>query len=358
MKNCVEKVNFGPNFGDVDVVQLAADAFHNACLQVNSISTDNTGLRMHAGAHVAIRFLLRYPHLIDNLRLCELGCGTGVFGLIGTRGGTVSSHLLLTDGNADTVKIASKNSQQLVVSPSTSKVSSCQLSWGGKADIDRLFALEALRVNSELFSSKSEVGIVMQPNKSEEVNLDSYATLSSEPISTRSIGQPLFFDVVIGCELFYYRTSVHDLLYTVLQLTDSTGIFVHSHVFRRPGQDLELIEYLDGHGWTTAEIPLQLFVGILELEHHPEWYGVRCLVSGPSERIRALLTEENMLIGRENTRETNLDNSEILQCAELKWKIFRGVSEDVEESSTSGAASACCDINDGMDIANLFAKSR
>ena len=49
MEDCTEIVDFGPNCGNVNVSQLAGDAFHKACLQINSFNADNTGLRMHVG---------------------------------------------------------------------------------------------------------------------------------------------------------------------------------------------------------------------------------------------------------------------------------------------------------------------
>lgn len=353
MEDCTEIIDFGPNCGNVNVTQLPGDVFHKACLQVNSLHADNTGLRMHGGAHVAIRFLLLHPHLIDNLRLCEVGCGTGVFGLIGTRGGQVSSHLVLTDGNGETVEIASKNALQLVAPSSATKISFSQLSWGCTLSIKRLQDSERRTVNCELLSEKTGVRGFEQPDESEKTDRVLQSTLLLDSPSFKCERLSPFFDVVIGCELFYYRTSVHDLLYTVLQLTDSSGIFIHSHVFRRQGQDMEMIEYLGNHGWITAEIPVQLFIGTEELEHHPEWFGVQCLVSGPSERIQALLIEENR-------RNSTKDRREVLpnfSSTSLDWKIFSGVAKDLKESYSSNIDPADCDIDDGLAIANLFACS-
>ena len=357
MEDCTEIIDFGPHCGKVNVIQLAGDVFHKACLQTNSFNADNTGLRMHGGAHVAIRFLLLHPHLIENFRLCEVGCGTGVFGLIGTRGGEVSSHLVLTDGNGESVEIASKNALQLVASSNATKISFGQLFWGCSLAIERLLGAEPPKKTSELTSEEAEVRTNEQPNESGKINNVLHSNLlSGAPSFIRKEGSP-FFDVVIGCELFYYRTSVQDLLYTVLQLTDSSGIFIHSHVFRRQGQDMEMIEYLGGHGWITAEIPVQLFIDSDEFEHHPEWYGVHCLVSGPSERIQALLIEENRRNSNKDARGALSCNYHHLSSATRDWKIFCGIAEGLEESDSSKINSAACDIDDGMAIANLFARS-
>lgn len=363
MQGVSEIVDFGPSLGTEQIVQLAGEAFHNACLQVNSKNVDNTGLRIHAGAHVAIRFLLANSILIGNRRVCELGCGTGVFGLIGTRGGSIPSQLVLTDGNPDTVEIAKLNVQQLAAPSSSSKVSCHQLLWGSKVYVDNL-----LLAHTELSGS----GSFEQLTEPDETSAQQYSKLAAEdilPAVPLLISSP-FSDVVIGCELFYYRTNVEELLYTVLQLTDSKGIFIHSHVFRRPGQDSELINYLFLHGWITVEIPVQLFVEEKELADHPEWYGVHTLISGPEDRVNRLMESRNRQndLQRESAAEsapafTSSDNSSSSSrsselktgaAAGFKWRIFRGVTDEscVEEDSSG------CDGDDGFNMANLFTLPR
>ena len=61
-----EASDFGPAVGTTGFVQFSGGAFHNACLQANSKVDDSTGLRIHSGARVAIRFLLKNPQLVSN----------------------------------------------------------------------------------------------------------------------------------------------------------------------------------------------------------------------------------------------------------------------------------------------------
>ena len=269
-----EIVDFGPLSGQQNILQFSGEAFHRACLQVNSTTSDNTGLRIHPGAHVATRFLLKHSDLIHDKKVCELGCGTGVYGLISTRGGNVSSHISLTDGNLETVKISSQNVAELASDSNTSKISCSQLLWGSDDSINELIESVSgyLKKNASTFEEDFKVE-----------NLECSSSSSTK----------LYFDVIIGCELFYYRTNVEELLYTVLKLTNSSGIFVHSHVFRRCGQDAEMIKYFSDHGWITLEIPVQQFIDSKELEEHPEWFNVHCLVSGPIEIMNDLLKSES-----------------------------------------------------------------
>jgi hypothetical protein len=43
--------------GPTRVFQVPGSEFQAACLQCNSVESDNTGYRLHAGAYVAIGFL-------------------------------------------------------------------------------------------------------------------------------------------------------------------------------------------------------------------------------------------------------------------------------------------------------------
>ena len=146
LQTCTEKINFGELFGDFEICQCSAVEFHRACLQSNSNESDNTGLRIHAGAHVAIRFLLRYPILISGKKVIELGCGTGVFGLVSTRLGTVTSYILLTDGSEESIKMAHTNVYKSIPECDGdnlhNKIGFAQLMWGSKSTINKLFVTE------------------------------------------------------------------------------------------------------------------------------------------------------------------------------------------------------------------------
>lgn len=351
---CIEKIDFGPSSGTTDIVQLSGEAFQSACLQANSMIDDSTGLRIHGGAHVAIRFLLMHPHLIEDMKICEVGCGTGVYGLIGTRGGSISAHLALTDGNAAAVTIALQNTDQLVSATNLSKVSCAKLLWGSDDYVDDL--IESL-------------GTVLSQHSNEVHGISSEFIANHDKLSVGQIenaddfigNKNRHFDIVIGCELFYYRTNIDELLSTVLRLTKNAGLFIHSHVFRRSGQDLELIEYLSRWNWSTAVIPIQRFVSQKELEEHPEWFSVHCLVSGPADRISELLISEN------RARSANIgdvpslfssdnadSNNELSENRDFQWRIFEGASA-LKDSAQS--ESECEDFNDDIDLlstGNLF----
>jgi predicted nicotinamide N-methyase len=328
--NFYEEVDFGKKIGLKNICQLTGHAHQIACLQVNSKDIDNTGLRIHGGAHVAIRFLLKHPEFIQNKRVCELGCGTAVVGLLGTNGGIVSSHLLLTDGNIEAVTIASLNVEQLASAPNNSKISCRQLLWGLKSDVDVM-----VKSLTSIFDKDS-----MNECEGENVETNEFTKLHSlEKIATTK-----HFDVVVGCELFYYRTNIQDLLTTVLHLTDNLGVFIHSHVFRRPGQDTELISFLGEYNWITLEIPIESFIDEEELFNHPEWYNVHCLISGTRERMENILAVMNA----DNDEGGNRSKSLFL------WKIFNG-SRGYYDGLFSEVIPE--DIDNEMSLANLFPSS-
>ena len=319
-----EIVDFGPLSGQKNIVQFSGEAFHRACLQVNSKTSDNTGLRIHPGAHVATRFLLKHSDLIHDKKVCELGCGTGVYGLISTRGGNVSSHISLTDGNPETVKIASQNVAEFASDSSSSKISCGQLLWGSDDSINELIE----SVSGYLKKNASTVG--------EDFKVENHDCSSSS-------SKQSYFDVIIGCELFYYRTNVEELLYTVLKLTNSSGIFVHSHVFRRCGQDVEMINYFSDHGWITLEVPVQKFIDSKELEEHPEWFNVHCLVSGPIEIMNDLLKSKSKappeklkaaLSNASNTSNSSDNFNELVNSeTAFPWRMFCGTAETLKNAT-------------------------
>jgi predicted nicotinamide N-methyase len=325
MKSC-EVIDFGPLSGHKNILQFSGEAFHRACLQVNSKTSDNTGYRIHPGAHVATRFLLKHPDLIHDLKVCELGCGTGVYGLISTCGGSITSHLSLTDGNPETVNIASQNVQELASSLDSSKISTSQLLWGSDDSINELIESVTKHFKTNALTS----GEVQK---------------SENSVHSSSGSSQLYFDVVIGCELFYYRTNVEELLHTVLKLTNSSGIFVHSHVFRRCGQDTEMIKFLADYGWVTLEVPVQRFIDSKELDEHPEWFNVHCLVSGPVEKVNELLKLKSNISCEETQDQVQSSelSSSVAEDIQSKnsgiafpWRIFCGTAEETENAATEG----------------------
>ena len=241
-----EEEYFGEKLGSIPLQQLAMSDFHVECAKKEAIKLegDNTGLRLYAGAHVAIRHAVSLSQLLENKTVIELGCGVGGMGLIGT---LLSNYkrLLMTDGESKTV--------------------------------------EGAQVNAELICSHCKC--------QDRLNKIQFATLSwgDESLAARvrddfNAAQP--FDVVLGCELMYFRTDVQALVKTVLNLTDSCGIFIHAHLFRRSGLEQELIAAFQHEGWCTLEAPHGSFISQEELRHHPEWYRVRALVSGPKELLQ------------------------------------------------------------------------
>lgn len=116
------------------------------------------------------------------------------------------------------------------------------------------------------------------------------------------------YDVVLGCELMYYVTDIPVLVSTVMSLVDSSnGLFIHAHLFRRYGQEEELITSLASYGWMTCEIPIEDFVSAEELSYHAEWYYIRVLISGTVERIREIMQRHR------------------------KWKVFTPNSNQIDE---------------------------
>lgn len=200
-----EYINDSGDKGHISILQLNGQAFHERCLSSNSISVDNTGLRLHGGTIVAIRFLrdyafskiLTHMRVLDVLNtnvlsICELGCGTGVFGLLGTSMGRpgafvdrdlVIKALTLTDGNEDSVQLARENYQHL---------------------------LSTWHKGSELPC---------------DINFSSLTWGSSEQVSNliRSFNNSEKYNIIIGSELMYYRTDMNDLVDTVLGLAASNG---------------------------------------------------------------------------------------------------------------------------------------
>ncbi len=203
--------------------------------------------------------------LVDEKSVVELGCGVGAFGLVGCKSSNFK-NLILTDGELKTEAMVNVNKQNIPSSPEqSSRISYSVLKWGCAESVSALIS---------------------------EVNG----------------GVP--FDVAIGCELMYYRTNIPELMDTVLMLTNSTGLFVHAHLFRKDGQEQELIDHLEARGWATYELPHSRFVDPEDLQHHPEWYKVRALISGPLSRMEELLRRGGLFSHLVPFREQPLEDEE------------------------------------------------
>jgi SAM-dependent methyltransferase len=213
--------------------------------------------------------------------------------------------LVLTDGNAETVEIASENVKEFVKICNRHKVKTETLLWGNSDNTKELLSKCGPKTNAEAGTSSCTTRTT---------------SASLEEISS-DIGCRGHFDIVIGCELMYYRTDPRELLSTVLDLTNRNGLFIHSHVLRRLGQGQTMIDFLAAAGWDTLEIPVVDFISKEELGHHPEWYSVRCLISGPKELIAKMIEESNSI------------RSSSTRSRQSKWKIFvEDVPDIVDES--------------------------
>lgn len=181
----------------VDILQIRGDIFHSKCLSINSSQIDSTGLRIHAGAYVGIRFLSSRI-LFDNFQIfnsksnvIEIGCGTGIFGMVGlynnySKENKSFNSLTVTDGNISAIDIA--------------KLNYCGLK-------DKL---------------QKKLDIEMPPVNFTSLSWDNFDDITGS-ISRYNNGSR--FDTVIGCELMYYRTEVKDLVKGVLGLVDNESKF-------------------------------------------------------------------------------------------------------------------------------------
>ncbi len=274
----VEPEFFGRSIGTIDIAQLTYGKFQQECASEN-FNKDSTGLRLYSGAHVAIRLLVYYSEMLAAKSVVELGCGVGALGLVGCS--TSNFHrLVLTDGEITTKNLVDANISVIYKEELRHKIKYAQFSWGCQETITSL---------------------------------------------KRQFNEDRPFDVVIGCELMYYRTDINELLKSVLALTGGSGLFLHAHLFRKEGQERELIAFLAERGWTTYEVLHRRFIDADELAHHPEWYKVRALVSGPIAVLEALVA------GRAD-------------CAH--WRVFNEhYPEDEEELG---------DTEEGAALAGMF----
>lgn len=228
----LNRIYFGEIIGYKEIYQLNELEYYNKCLKENSLNNDFTDLRLYSGSNVFIRFLERYFNLFNNLNICEIGCGVGLVSLCC---GILSkpNYLLLTDGNNEAIEIA-------------------------KLNINK-FELNNIANAKQLLWTSS---IIEESNQ---------------------------FDIIIGCELMYYKLDM-PLLFAMVQnlLKSNGGLFYHAHIFRKDGQENELYTLLLEMNWKSLEIEIPIFVSEIELSEHPDWFNVRCFVSGPIEKIDEL----------------------------------------------------------------------
>lgn len=258
-------------YDDVAVrLHMAAPAsFHRKCLQENSHDgTDSTGLRVHAGAYVAIRFLRCLCGDIETLRgilgnkerlrIVECGSGTGIVGLYGALQHLwphIEVDALLTDGNIEAVQLIDSNIQAF-----TSHIQKIRQTCNIQKSV-------AVRSQHLIWDNDEQI---------------------CKAISSFGGGS---FNIVLGCELVYYSTCTEALFAAMLRLLDrDCGLIIHTHIFRRENVGIEIESFFGERGFVTLEVPLRYLCSEKELESRPEFHKVRTLVSAAgavAERLRA-----------------------------------------------------------------------
>ena len=254
----VENVQISSDIdSNMGITQYSGTAIVLACLSENRLALenyDNTGYRIHPGAVVACRLLEELIHLLHSKSICEIGCGVGVLGVYVLKRAQNIRSFLFTDGNPETLRICQQNVGRNYKGQLSDSIFFEQFVWG---------------------SQNNAVSALFQ----------------RLPVK--------HFDVVIGSELMYYNTDVYSLVGAVKSLllddeigdSPTPGLFIHAHVFRKDGQENELIQSLAlVMNWTSAEIPIETFISEQDLGHHPHWYNVRCLISAAPSVITGLLT--------------------------------------------------------------------
>jgi SAM-dependent methyltransferase len=268
----------GPKLSNVKFYQLSYQQFHFECLQKNSSESDSTGKRLYAGGHVGIRFLQYFQDLLVGTSILELGCGTGIIGL-STFLHSSPSRLLLTDGSEETLQITQKNISKVLSEDKQHQVATQLLYWGNNDHI-----AEARRA----------------------INGD-------------------FFNVIIGCELMYYSTDMPNLISTICSLIDlKQGVFFHVHLFRKYGQEKEMVENFEKYNWITYEVPLTDFLTELEWQEHPEWNSIQAFISCSAERLEEIKRLYPQLKGKE------FDGEPSSQESGQSMSVERGEGEEEE----------------------------
>lgn len=286
--------DFGGELGCIPIFQLSQADFNDACYSKNRPSEegevagveDSTGKRFYSGTYVVLRFFHRLRRFMDQKRVVEIGCGTGIVGAVIGSSSQVES-MVITDGNPSTLeKITKRNVARLCSDYSRGKVHVCQLYW------------------------PPALPSVDAPSPSIAEIFNKYNNNSS-------------FDVVLGSELMYYTTDIPQLFSTVRQLTSDNGVFLHGHVFRRTGQIDEWIEETAQYGYTTVEVLPPSLLTEEELKYHPEWWKVRVLVTARVERMSTLLSDLQ--------NQTSLGQLKFVPFQEEQWE------EDHESSNNQSA---------------------
>jgi len=125
-----EKIELGPYLGEYDLIQWSGKAYTAVCKESEE-DEDNTGLRLHGGSHVLIRFLVQHRIIMDGVHMVELGCGTGVAAVAAVRcmakSGMMAKSYLITDGNEQAVQLCDWNIAQEV--PNAEWVTCKKLLW-------------------------------------------------------------------------------------------------------------------------------------------------------------------------------------------------------------------------------------
>lgn len=331
----LENEYFGPHLGEVSLYQLPILSFHHACLSSNTKnsdpsahSIDSTGKRLYAGAHAAIRFLNHYQQFFINKTVCELGCGIGGLGLMLTKIAPIR-RMLLTDGNPDTLHITAMNINHFYRNGWNRYVSHLKQDgqWHATEDCestDCLLEESSKLIVNPIIQSLVDCCPLYWGNREESHKIQANYNSNES------------FDIVIGCELMYYLTDISDLLETVVSLVDfNKGLFFHVHLFRKEGQEQELIELLERkYQWTTYEVSPRIFIDRQELSDHIEWFRMRSLISGPKLLLDRMYKEAPY-------------NKE--------WKIFQPLNFEDEDPNQEYPAQTSNDI-DMVDnsVFNLF----
>jgi hypothetical protein len=177
---------------------------------------------------------------------------------------TPLQRILLTDGAEETLRITQQNIPMLLPPEKRNQASEQLLFWGNSEHIQRAL----------------------------EYNHDQK------------------YDIIFGMELMYYNTDIPNLVSTILSLTNPLqGSFFHAHLFRKYGQEREMVEEFEKHHWTTFQIPHKEFITRKERDEHPEWNQIKAFVSCSSQRLQEMI-EKYGLKGQIFDGTVNIDDLE------------------------------------------------
>lgn len=268
----LNEINLSYKIKNQKIFQLNENDFYFKCLKNNSNLIDSTGLRLYAGGYVFIYFLEKYSYLFINKRICELGCGIGIIGICCYLL-CQPSYILLTDGNLEAIEITKLNINEFNLS-NNSSIESKQLLWSYSNNTNTTNDNDNDNSNTNDSDNNDNDNKVNQDEETNVIN-------NNDNINDK-------FDIVIGCELMYYKLDMRLLFTTVQNLLTSNGCFYHAHIFRKDSQENELYTLLLEMNWKSLEIDINTFVSQVELNEHADWNNVRCFVSGPIDVINEL----------------------------------------------------------------------